>query len=611
MAKRKKKVLSPEEKLRNFDKWKKSKEYILLKNIKEKYNDLFELLEITPDLIGKWQDLLNDVSKIGKTFKIKGKKFKLKNINQDQIRSAFFAGVNKRDEPFTIENLELDFENKEVPKNSRHLKNNLIELLKHINKIQNLDESNYLDFKKNKIIYKYKEFAKFLKDNIKKKGYLESKKLLDKVLNPLKELMEANFRLNVFEINFKSEKEINENYFQYIALIKNFCEKYQPCQELIYEFSNGKLKFNPDIYSILKKLNYNNWEKKNAEFYYIFPLLECFNILKANLLKLYSLGKNHWKQPTSENVKFLDDIVSFTNVNYTAEKLFGNCLNQVQTNFFYEVCLIIYNSPAKKDLIEKNKKICEKTIPQLIILKSMLHFNEIFEKKLNDKNSLEEKDLSHIFQKKNKKLNFELLSIKEPKKIIKPTDLIPKGFIYKEKIRSLEKTEQIKFDDNNIEDLKKYGRLFLWPDLLPKKLHKEFSLKSREIKNINISLINDLQDYIIIKGMKANGEDYITDRESAIKRMNLLNKKIKEEIDMNLPEKRPPNLWNSPESLVNDTERELRFGVDIFGEEKRDEDLVRLYYDIEKYAEVVKNYFPEKWNFVLDSVIRIFVDFEE
>lgn len=605
---RKKKVLSPEEKLRNFDKWKKSKEYLLLKDIKQKYNDLTELLEITPDLIGKWQDLLNEVSKIGKTFKIKGKKFKLKNINQDQIRSSFFAGVNKRDEPFIIENLELDFENKEVPKNSRHLKNNLIELLKHINKIENLDENNYLDFKKNKVIYKYKEFSKFFKDHVKKKGYLESKKLLDIVLKPMKELMEANFRLNLFEMNFESDKEINENYFQYIALIKNFCEKYQPCQELIFEFSNGKLRFNPDIFSILKKLNYLNWEKKEAEFYYIFPLLEAFNKLKANLLKLYSLGKNHWKQPTVQNIVFLKDVVYLSKVDYIAEKLFGNCLNRVQTNFFYDVCMIIYNSPAKKDLLEKNKKICEKTIPQLIILKSMLHFNKTFEDKLSNPCQKKEK-ISQIFSKKNKKLNYELISIKDPKKQIKPSDLIPKGFSYKEKIRTIKKTTEITFDDNNPEDLQNHGRLFLLPDLLPKNLHKEFAFKSRKIKKINISLINDLQDYIIIKGMKANGEDYIRNRENAIKRMNLLNKKIKEEIEMKLPERRPPNLWNSPESLVR--ERELRFGVDIFGEDNRDEDLVELFYDIERYAEEVKVFKKDKWVFVLDSVIRIFGDIEE
>jgi hypothetical protein len=48
---------------------------------------------------------------------LKGAKNKLKVIKQEQLRTAFFGGYNKRDEPFEIENLKLDFENKEIPKN--------------------------------------------------------------------------------------------------------------------------------------------------------------------------------------------------------------------------------------------------------------------------------------------------------------------------------------------------------------------------------------------------------------------------------------------------------------------------------------------------------------
>ena len=67
--------------------------------------------------------------------RIKGKKYKFKQILTEYFRTAFFGGVNKRDEPFTIENLELDFENKETPKNCRHLKNNFIDLLKSIDRL--------------------------------------------------------------------------------------------------------------------------------------------------------------------------------------------------------------------------------------------------------------------------------------------------------------------------------------------------------------------------------------------------------------------------------------------------------------------------------------------
>ena len=44
--------------------------------------------------------------------------------------------------------------------------------------------------------------------------------------------------------------------------------------------------------------------EKPAERYYITPLLESFNILKSNLVKAYSMGKNFWMYPIGENKVF-------------------------------------------------------------------------------------------------------------------------------------------------------------------------------------------------------------------------------------------------------------------------------------------------------------------
>lgn len=227
MGKRKTKKQTPEEKLRLFELWKESKEYELADTINQKLSEMNVPNEITPDLTGKWQDIINDLMLIPSTFKIKGVKMKVKVMKQEYIRTAFFAGVNKRDEPFEIENLKLDFENKEVPKNCRHLKNNFIELLKNVLQLQNVDENTYLDWKKNKIVYKFKEFAKFLKDHLKKdKGHAETTKILELVLLPFKTLMVANFRLSVFESKNNNLKLKEENIFQFNALMKEFCVSY-------------------------------------------------------------------------------------------------------------------------------------------------------------------------------------------------------------------------------------------------------------------------------------------------------------------------------------------------------------------------------------------------
>ncbi len=58
-------------------------------------------------------------------------------------------------------------------------------------------------------------------------------------------------------------------------------------------------------------------------------------------------------------------------------------------------------------------------------------------------------------------------------------ELLPEGFVYKEKIRGQPGIEEIILDDNDLEDLDRFGRIFLLYDLLPKDKHDEFIRKSR------------------------------------------------------------------------------------------------------------------------------------
>lgn len=177
------KKMTQEQKLEEFEKWKESEEYLHLLKLKEMKDKLPPLMEVNEDFVAKYQPLLNEILNFGRIFRIK--KVNLKSIQQNQIRSAFFGGVNKRDEPFQIDFIDLDFENKEHQKLCRHVKITLIEFLKITDNLDVLDENRFQDFRKNKIVYKYKEFIGFFKDHIKKnKGHEESESLLKKVLAP-------------------------------------------------------------------------------------------------------------------------------------------------------------------------------------------------------------------------------------------------------------------------------------------------------------------------------------------------------------------------------------------------------------------------------------------
>lgn len=68
------------------------------------------------------------------------------------MRTVFFGGYNKRDEPFQIENLDLDFKEKDIPKNSRHIKLTFIEILNSFKNLEDIDESSYINWRKNSVI---------------------------------------------------------------------------------------------------------------------------------------------------------------------------------------------------------------------------------------------------------------------------------------------------------------------------------------------------------------------------------------------------------------------------------------------------------------------------
>lgn len=74
-------------------------------------------------------------------FKIKGAT--LKEIKQSQVRTAFFGGVNHRDEPFEIDGIEFDYEIKEHQKLCRHVKLSFLTFLKQLENLDLLDENKF------------------------------------------------------------------------------------------------------------------------------------------------------------------------------------------------------------------------------------------------------------------------------------------------------------------------------------------------------------------------------------------------------------------------------------------------------------------------------------
>jgi hypothetical protein len=63
---------------------------------------------------------------------------------------------------------------------------------------------------------------------------------------------------------------------------------------------------------------------------------------------------------------------------------------------------------------------------------------------------------------------------------------LPEGYVHQENVRILDGTEhKLVLDDNNLEDLENYGRMFIWFDFLDKQHHETLVETARKYKDMN------------------------------------------------------------------------------------------------------------------------------
>ena len=463
----------------------------------------------------------------------------------------------------------------------------------------------------------YKAKSKEAKEHAKKdKGHTETKGLLEKVLKPFQKLMESSAKLTLFELGSKSEEIIAENYFQFIADVKEFALNFQEILGNLNMFAKDRVKFCPNVYSTFKKLYYPNWENNKVEAHFINPLLESFNLIRVNLFKLYSMGNDFWKQPLGDNSVFVENVVDYLDKEIKAEEMVGNMLCRNQTNYLYQICLIIFNSPLKDSFLAREKKIIEKTLPRLVILRSLSHINKVISSKLSaisnteklQKSLLEKNEIetnrNKIFKGIGEQLNFALMNAIQPGKDFTLQSLIPEGYVHRENIRRPTGIDlEFVFNENLREDLELFGRMLIWADYLPKEEHLNFVNMARSIKDINQARLNDLEDYMIVDGMMSSAENYLTNRTNAIEKMNALNSLILEETKTGMNFKRPPFLWNDPVTLKEN--HPIRFSSNsIF--EHNDVDLKTLFEFVDLYAEKIKRFNETRWKNMVESVVGVF-----
>lgn len=396
------------------------------------------------------------------------------------------------------------------------------------------DERDFIEYKKD-ISTQFKRFYKFYKKHIKKNNSNQTTiDMLKQILNPLETVLDCNMRLTLVDFQFKDLDSFEVNNFKYKALITNFCTSYQFLQALLLRHNywrdlresneqkrrDGKeneiateskpeliYEDNPDIYSVLKKLQYRGWKENKVEKFFIQKLQDAFMLMRVNMSKLYSMGFEYWKTPISINEQLMLDIRNLIDLELRLEVILGDRRKREQLNFMYEVLKIIYDGLSKKKLLEKSKKLMNLSIPRLVALKSLIRINDIFQRKYKEVSEGEEIKKMDIEPPK-PLIDFALMSALNPKAVKTHQSLLPPGHVYEETVElANDMKHTVKMDDNNLDELDKYGRFFMWPDFLPEEMYDEVCENAKRLRDINLAVLHDLEDYIIVQGMEASDFD--------------------------------------------------------------------------------------------------------
>lgn len=181
-------------------------------------------------------------------------------------------------------------------------------------------------------------------------------------------------RLSIFEQAYPDEKAREIVDFKYTTLKDRFCKDLQALLYVLYEIEKDpekRIRANPDVRNIYKKLEMKNWEKSPVEFFYLSKLRHAFFTARKHMVKLFVNGIDFWKIPMSNNQQTLEDLKKLVDYELICERLMGDPLKRDQLNFAHQTIDLITKTPGQEKMLNKEETYTKYSIPKLLIFKNL------------------------------------------------------------------------------------------------------------------------------------------------------------------------------------------------------------------------------------------------
>lgn len=136
---------------------------------------------------------------------------------------------------------------------------------------------------------------------------------------------------------------------------------------------------------MLNLLKLDNWEDTVPMAYYLTPLKSAIKTMREEVLQMRKRGPNRCKYYVEHNELMHTHIITMVAKDVTAQWLMGDKLKNDQLCFLYSVVKIIYQSPLKSKLMNKDLILVEEVIPKLACFRALMKIRDILIQKLEEK----------------------------------------------------------------------------------------------------------------------------------------------------------------------------------------------------------------------------------
>jgi len=239
--------------------------------------------------------------------------------------------------------------------------------------------------------------------------------------------------------------------------------------------------------------------------------------MRDELLKLNKLGPLFVKYIIEQNTELQTRAIKVCKFDNIVQVLLGDELKQDQFEFMYNSMKVIYDSPLQEHLINiykaTDKTMTEVVIPEIVAYKAIMRIRDIQLTKAaeirHEKEKLERKGPQEAPPEETEE---------QPKEEVKE-DPVAKAKLENDPAYLAEQARLKEEADKK--ERETYGRFWVWEGYFNEKLQQKFLDTAEMLKHVNEHVLQDVEDFILLKGFKGMKMDAVKEKIEADRKQRI------------------------------------------------------------------------------------------